>query len=325
MSIKILVVDDETDFQLLIKKEFRKRIMHGELEFVFATNGRDALEKLKSDESIGIILIDINMPVMNGLELLAELPKLNRLYRALIVTAYGDMSNIRKAMNLGASDFITKPIDFRNFEHSIDTAIQQYRSLLEAQEMKEHVSEIQKELNISPSYAHFDVSLKQQTLNALHDMIHKVESLEAEKTEPIAIVGMACRFPGANNLQQFWDLLISSRDPISEVPPDRWNIEEFYDANRDIPGKIATRLGGFIQDVDKFDASFFRISSKEAETLDPQQRFLMEVAWEALEHAGIVPETLRGSKASIFVGIASNDYELLLEHQEPSQNLAPIN
>ncbi len=192
--------------------------------------------------------------------------------------------------------------------------------MLEAQEMNRDVFEIQRGLKIPPSYARFDLSLKQQTLQTLHDMIHKVESLEAEKTEPIAIVGMACRFPGANNVQQFWDLLISSRDPITEVPRDRWNIEEYYGANPAIPGKIVTRFGGFIQDADKFDAQFFGVFSKEAETLDPQQRILMEVAWEALEYAGIVPENLKGSKASIFVGISSNDYELLLE-QKRSQDI----
>ena len=319
MAIKILVVDDEPDFQEFIRRRFRKETSEGNFEFIFAFNGQEALEKLKNDKEIHIILVDINMPIMNGLELLAELPKLNRLYRALVVSAYGDMSNVRKAMNLGASDFVTKPIEIEDFKLAIHNAIKQYQSLLEAQEMKEHVSDIQKELKIPPSYTCFDVSMKQQTLQALHGMIDKIESLEAEKTEPIAIVGMACCFPGAKNLKQFWDLLVSSRDPITEVPPDRWNIEEYYDTN--LPGKIVTRLGGFIQDVDKFDASFFGVSPKEADTLDPQQRFLMEVAWEALEHAGIVPENLRGSKASIFVGIASNDYELLMEQREHTQDI----
>ncbi len=116
MAVKILVVDDELDFQEIVKTILRKRVMNGDYNLIFASNGQEALEKLKQNEDLCIILLDINMPVMTGLELLAELPKLNRLYRALIVTAYGDMSNIRKAMNLGASDFITKPIDFQNFE-----------------------------------------------------------------------------------------------------------------------------------------------------------------------------------------------------------------
>ncbi len=145
--------------------------------------------------------------------------------------------------------------------------------------------------------------------------------MEAAKTEPIAIVGMSCRFPGAHNLEQFWDLLISGQDPIKQVPEERWNVDEFYDANPAIPGKIVTRLGGFIEDVDKFDASFFSIAPKEAETLDPQQRLLMELTWEALEHAGITPGKLRGSKTSIFVGVSSSDYALLIDRYGLAQDI----
>ena len=318
MSIKILVVDDEIDLQKIILQRFRKR---KDVEFVFAYNGQEALEKLKSDNELNIILVDINMPVMNGLELLEELPKLNRLYRALIVSAYGDMDNIRKAMNLGASDFITKPFEFKDFEISIDNAIQQYQSMVAAKEMEEHVVDIQKELKIPPNFARFDLSMKQKTLHALHDMTSKLESLEAAKAEPIAIIGMACRFPGANNVQQFWDLLVSGKDPITEVPPERWDVEEFYDSNPDIPGKMISRYGGFIRDVDQFDASFFSIAPKEAETLDPQQRILMELTWEALEHARIPPGKLRGSKTGIFVGISSNDYDLLRDQYGLAQNI----
>lgn len=134
--------------------------------------------------------------------------------------------------------------------------------------------------------------------------------------EPIAIVGMSGRFPGASNLHEYWDLLISSRDPIKEVPPNRWNINEYYDPDPSTPGKMSSRYGGFIESIDQFDASFFSITPKEAETLDPQQRILLELTWEALENANIAPNKIKGSKASIFVGVSYSDYGNLLSQQD---------
>jgi acyl carrier protein len=117
--------------------------------------------------------------------------------------------------------------------------------------------------------------------------------------EPIAIVGMACRFPGARNLDKFWELLSRGLDAISEVPPDRWDIEAFFDATPGTPGKMNTRYGGFITDIDKFDATAFGISPREAERMDPQQRLLMEVSWETLEDAGLTRQAVRGSALGV--------------------------
>src|SRR3712207_2491071 len=129
------------------------------------------------------------------------------------------------------------------------------------------------------------------------------------QTEPIAIVGIGCRFPGgANDPVQFWRLLSDGIDAISGVPEDRWHVEAFYDPDAGRPGKTCTRWGGFIDDIDQFDASFFGMSPREATRADPQQRLLMEVAYEAIEDAGMAPERLAGTNTGVFIGIATLDY-----------------
>jgi malonyl CoA-acyl carrier protein transacylase len=114
--------------------------------------------------------------------------------------------------------------------------------------------------------------------------------------EEIAIVGMGCRFPGANNPQQFWQLLHDGKDAITQVKPERWQGKDW---------------GGFLESVDRFDPQFFGISPRETQRMDPQQRLLLEVSWEALEHAGIAPDKLAGSATGVFMGISSNDYSQL--------------
>ncbi|MFN8494509.1 MAG: SDR family NAD(P)-dependent oxidoreductase [Caldilineaceae bacterium] len=127
--------------------------------------------------------------------------------------------------------------------------------------------------------------------------------------EPIAIIGMACRFPGGvTNPDKFWSLLVDGVDAITEVPQSRWRIDDYYG---DEPGQMRTRYGGFLDQVDGFDAPFFRIAPVEAMAMDPQQRLLLETHWEALEYAGINPLTLKGSATGIYVGIFSDDYKLL--------------
>lgn len=127
-------------------------------------------------------------------------------------------------------------------------------------------------------------------------------------TEPIAIIGMACRFPGANNPAELWQLLRSGVDAVTEIPADRWNADRFYDEDASVPGKMNTRWGGFLERIGYFDAHFFRVSPREAPHLDPQQRFLMEGTWEALEDAGQVPGQLGGTKTGVFIGIMGSDY-----------------
>ena len=128
--------------------------------------------------------------------------------------------------------------------------------------------------------------------------------------EPIAITGIGCRFPGGiKDPESFWKLLANGIDAITEVPSDRFDIDAFYDPHPGTPGKIVTRFGGFIEDIDEFDADFFQISPREANFIDPQQRLLAEVAWEAFEDGGVPQDELSKIKTAVYVGIYSNDYE----------------
>ena len=134
--------------------------------------------------------------------------------------------------------------------------------------------------------------------------------------EPIAIVGMACRFPGgANNPRSFWELLRTGTDAITEVPEERWNSLRFHHSNSAAPGRMVTRWGGFVANADMLDATFFGIAPREAARLDPQHRWLMECAWEAMEDAGLPPEQLSGTRTGVFVGISHSDYLTLLRQE----------
>jgi pyochelin synthetase len=126
--------------------------------------------------------------------------------------------------------------------------------------------------------------------------------------EPIAIIGIGCRFPGAGNPQAFWNLLREGRDAIRAVPADRWDIEALYDPDAMQPGKMVSRWGGFIDQVDQFDWRAFRILPREVQHMDPQHRLLLEVAWEALEDAGLPLTQVAGSQTSVSIGIGWSDY-----------------
>src|ERR1700740_837608 len=139
----------------------------------------------------------------------------------------------------------------------------------------------------------------------------RLERLVRRSPDPIAVIGIGCRFPGgANDPDSFWRLLIEGRDAIVEVPPDRWDIDALYDPDRDSTGKMNTRWGGFLDGIDQFDPEFFGISPREATGMDPQQRILLEVTWEALENAGLCPDRLTGSQTGVFVGVCNSDYFL---------------
>jgi acyl transferase domain-containing protein/acyl carrier protein len=127
--------------------------------------------------------------------------------------------------------------------------------------------------------------------------------------ELIAVVGMGCRFPGGvNTPAEFWKLLRDGVDAITEVPAGRWNAARFYHPNASAPGRMVTRWGGFVDNVDSFDAPFFGIAPREASRIDPQQRWLLETAWEAMEDAGLPPEQLAGTRTGVFIGISHSDY-----------------
>lgn len=140
--------------------------------------------------------------------------------------------------------------------------------------------------------------------------------------EPIAIIGMGCRFPGANNTTEFWQLMRDGVDAITEVPVNRSGLEAFCDLNLALPDAALAGWGGFLAQVDRFDPQFFGISAREAESMDPQQRLLLEVAWEAFEDAGLVPERLAGTPTGVFIGISSHDYSHLVWGDPPDNPYA---
>ncbi|EUA03631.1 beta-ketoacyl synthase, C-terminal domain protein [Mycobacterium kansasii 824] len=154
-----------------------------------------------------------------------------------------------------------------------------------------------------------------EALHKIDDLTARLELAEKSSTEPIAVVGMGCRFPGAvDNPERFWELLRDGRNGIVRVPAERWDADAYYTDDHTVPGTICSRDGGFLTgwQPSEFDAEFFSISPREAAAMDPQQRLLIEVAWEALEDAGVAPHTIRGTQTSVFVGVTAYDYMLTL-------------
>ena len=137
----------------------------------------------------------------------------------------------------------------------------------------------------------------------------RLAAIEAARSEPIAVVGIGCRFPGgATTAEQFWQLQLDAIDAITEVPPQRWELSAFHDPDPAAPGKMIARHGGFLGDLALFDAAFFGISAREATQMDPQQRLLLECAWEALEHGGQSPRQLAGAPVGVFIGSGIAEY-----------------
>lgn len=157
-------------------------------------------------------------------------------------------------------------------------------------------------------------SLLEQALQALDTMQSRLEASERLRRAPVAIIGMSCRFPGSPDIAGYWDLLRQGRDGVRDVPRDRWDADAYYDPDPQAPGKTSARRGGFLDRVDQFDPALFGISPREATAIDPQQRLVLEVAWEALETAGYAPDRLSGSATGVFVGITASDYGQMLRH-----------
>jgi acyl transferase domain-containing protein len=147
-----------------------------------------------------------------------------------------------------------------------------------------------------------------QALQAIRTLQGKLDSLN----EPVAIVGMGCRYPGAADIDAFWRLLAGGVDAVTEAPRERWDLEALYNPDPSIPGKMVSRWGGFLRKLEDFDPGFFGITPREAPHVDPRQRIMLEIAWEALEAAGIPPESLAGSGTGVYIATLTNDYDHLL-------------
>ncbi|MES2945163.1 MAG: type I polyketide synthase [Pseudomonadota bacterium] len=158
-----------------------------------------------------------------------------------------------------------------------------------------------------------------RAMGAVQDMRARLDAVQARAHEPIAIVGMSGRFPGGDDLASWWQTLVQGHDAVGLVPPERWDREALYDADPDAPGKMNTRWGGFIKDVEMFDATFFGISPREALSVDPQQRLLLELTWHALEDAGQAPDQLAGSRTGVYLGISNNDYSRVVGDRDSSE------
>ena len=161
MATKFLVVDDEPDLEFLVTQKFRRKVRQGELEFLFAYNGEEALSQLEKNDDVDIVISDINMPIMDGLTLLGRIQALDNQLKTVIVSAYGDMNNIRTAMNLGAFDFVTKPIDFSDLELTINKTISDLASLREIYRLRESAEKAK--LNLS---RYFSPNLVQQLVDS---------------------------------------------------------------------------------------------------------------------------------------------------------------
>ncbi|MEM7532860.1 MAG: type I polyketide synthase [Chloroflexota bacterium] len=156
-----------------------------------------------------------------------------------------------------------------------------------------------------------ELAALQRAALALKEMRTKLEALEYSRSEPVAVVGLACRMPGDGNTPEaFWEILYNGKDTITEIPTERWDADAYYDPTPGTPGKMYTRHAAFLSEVDQFDPLFFGISPREAASMDPQQRLLLEVSWEALENAGYAPNHLP-RQSGIFIGMSETDYATL--------------
>lgn len=155
-------------------------------------------------------------------------------------------------------------------------------------------------------------SLLKEALLKVQQMKARLDETENKLHEPLAIVSMACRYPGANTPEEFWTLLHNAVDMMREIPATRWDSNAYYDATPAQAGKTYVRHGAFLEAVDQFDPAFFNISPREAERMDPQHRLLLETSWEALERAAMVPAQLHNSRTGVFMAMSSGDYAKLL-------------
>lgn len=245
---KILVVDDEADLEILVKQKFRKKIRENVYEFIFAANGLRALEQLEVHSDTDIVLSDINMPEMDGLTLLSKLSEQHSILKAVIISAYGDMENIRTAMNRGAFDFITKPVDFNDLELTIDKTIKQVN------QMRETLKAI-KENNILRMY------VDETVLNFMDTQEYEKSIMASETVEATVVFIDICGFTSISEneapgtvvelLNNYFDVMVKEiiaqkgfvdkfiGDAIMAVFQGEYHLDRAIDASLAVKNKIA--------------------------------------------------------------------------------------
>jgi acyl transferase domain-containing protein/acyl carrier protein len=162
--------------------------------------------------------------------------------------------------------------------------------------------------------------LLRSALETIDRLKARVDELERAQTEPIAVIGMSCRFPGGvNSPEDYWALLRERRDAITEIPKERWNHSAYVRIDPETAAKMPPQFGGFIDGIDQFDPAFFGIAPREVATMDPQHRLVLEVSWEALERAGYAPDRLSGTLGGVFIGITANDYSQIVREADSTR------
>src|SRR6056297_2481565 len=174
-----------------------------------------------------------------------------------------------------------------------------------------------------------DVEKERKYKETLKKASERIKALSAEneslrQSEPIAVVGMGCRFPGyAWSPQGFWQVLGQGIDTVTDIPSNRWDVDTYYDPDWEAPGKMYTKQGAFLSKIEGFDPAFFGITPQEAKAIDPQQRILLEVSWETFEQAGLNPDRLRGSQTGVFIGLSNYDYIQAHIHSGDVERITP--
>ncbi|MEZ5103939.1 MAG: adenylate/guanylate cyclase domain-containing protein [Draconibacterium sp.] len=245
---KILVVDDEADLEVLVKQKFRKKIREQEYEFVFANNGVEALKQISNHLDLDLVLSDINMPEMDGLTLLSKLNEQHSILKSVIISAYGDMANIRTAMNLGAFDFITKPVDFNDLELTIEKTIKYVKQVRETVQMI-------KENNILKMY------VDETVLNFMNSKEFETSMMSSETTEGTVVFIDICGFTSISEneppntvvtlLNNYFDVMVKEiiaqkgyidkfiGDAIMAVFQGEYHLDRAIDACLAVRNKIA--------------------------------------------------------------------------------------
>ncbi len=276
---------------------------------VAAVLGLESADEVSNSQTF----IQMGMDSLTSIELKNRLQKgLGQTFPATIAYDYPNVSAMAKylATRVRNRPRTDAPEEVANDDPNLNELSDQQATALLARELEA----IAADSNGGESHGATARSLSpaKRALRALRASRNSVASspgVAGLSNEPIAVIGIGCRFPGgANSPEAFWELLREGRDAITEVPPDRWDADAWYDPNPDTPGKINCRHGGFVYGCEGFDAAFFEITPREAKSLDPQHRMLLEVSWEALENSGLVPSAHVGTDTGVFIGITGNDY-----------------